>query len=463
MRELFSDEAEHGVLGAVLQAGLQRDAGLVEDILGQMTSGDFYRDDNAALFDAMVECNDRSIPIDPVTVGTVRRTLPSGDLVIAYAAELASKVPSAANWKAYAKHVKEWGVIRHIIDIGGQAQAMVQEGAPTDAVIAASQQAMADLRNLHSGGGSYKRMSEVLPTVLEHMQDVLDDKTPAKMSTGLADLDKLVDYLAPKSMVVIGGRPASGKTMLGLQVLQHIATRGKGVGLVVSLEMPSEQLTLRAIASLGGVDLKRLRDVKDLDEDEWSRVGAASGAIKQAELYLIDRPGMTMPEIRAEARSLMREKGLDVLLIDYLQIIGSDSRAASRTEAVARNSTAVMNLSRELGIPVIALAQVNRGPSNRTNKKPQASDLKDSGQIEQDADVIILVHDDPESEAGQQGVTELIVDKNRHGRTGSCLVHRQGSYSRFANFRGAPPSDDEVEMGRGSYAQRYKGTGNERF
>ncbi|QXI49144.1 AAA family ATPase [Pseudomonas anuradhapurensis] len=458
MRALYSDEAEHGVLGAVIHASLQQDVGLVEDMLGQMTSADFYHADNAALFEAMVECRGRSMPIDPVTVGTVRRTLPSGDATIAYAAELANKVPSFANWKAYAKHVKEWGVIRRIIEIGGQAQGMVHEGAPTAEVIAAAQQAMADLRDLHSGGGSYKRMSDVLPAVLEGMQDVLDDKTPPKKSTGLADLDKLVDYLPPKSMIVIGGRPASGKTMLGLQILQHIATRGQGVGLAVSLEMPNEQLTLRSIASLGGVDLKRLREVKSLDQDEWRRVESAAGKIKQAELYLIDQPGMTMPEIRAEARSLMREKGLDVLLIDYLQIIGFDSRVPSRTEAVARNSTAIMNLSRELGIPIIALAQVNRGPSSRPNKKPQASDLKDSGQIEQDADMVILVHHDPESEAGQNGVTELIVDKNRHGSSGSCLVHRQGQYGRFANFAGTLPSDDEIEAGRNSYAQRYKGS-----
>lgn len=458
MRELYSDEAEHGVLGAVLQAALQQDDGLVEDILGQMTSSDFYHVDNAALFEVMLECRDQSMPIDPVTVGTVQRTLPSGDQVMAYAAELANKVPSVANWKTYAKHVKEWGVIRRILDIAGQAREMVQAGAPTAEVIAASQQAMADLRDLHSGAGSYKRMSEILPAVLESMQDVLDDKAPPKKSTGLTDLDKLVGDLPPKSMIVIGGRPSSGKTMLGLQILQHIATHGQGVGLAVSLEMPGEQLTLRSIASLGGVGLQRLREVKSLDDDEWARVGSAAGKIKQAELYLIDRPGMTMPEIRTEARTLMREKGLDVLLIDYLQIIGFDSRLPSRTEAVARNSTAIMNLSRELGIPIIALAQVNRGPSSRPNKKPQSSDLKDSGQIEQDADVVILVHHDPESEAGQQGVTELIVDKNRHGDSGSCLVHRQGQYSRFANFAGCLPSDEEMGSGRGSYAQRHKGS-----
>lgn len=459
MRDLFSLEAEHGVLGAVMLAALQQNTGLVEDILGQMSSADFYFADNAALFDALVDCHERGMPIDPVTVGLVQRSLPSGALLLGYAAEVANNVPSLANWKTYAKHVKDWGVIRRILDIADQTQEMVQADAPTTAVIAAAQQAMADLRDLQGPELAYKRMSDVLPKITNHMQDVLDDKAPPKLSTGLVDLDKLIGYLRPKSMVVIAGRPGSGKTMLGLQITQHIATQGKGVGLVISLEMPEEELTVRTIASLGGVDLRRMESVKDLDDGDWSRITVAIGKIQNAELYLNDAPGQTVAQIRAAARQLQRDKGLSVLMVDYLGLVGADGRAANRAEAVGRISTAMKNLAKELGVPLLVLAQLNRNPASRPGKKPQASDLRDSGQIEQDADAVLLVHHDPESEAGEQGVTEIILDKGRQAPLGSCLVQRQGQFARFVNFAGnSYASDEEVEMGR-SYAQRYKGAG----
>lgn len=197
-------------------------------------------------------------------------------------------------------------------------------------------------------------------------------------------------------------------------------------------------------------------EVKCLEQEEWNRIGLAAGKIKEAELYLLDNPGLTMPAIRAEALKLRREIGLDILMIDYVQIVGTDGKSQNRADAVAKVSIAIMNLSRELAIPILVLAQLNRGPANRTNKKPQASDLKESGQIEQDADAVILVHYDRESEMGQQGVTELILDKGRQADAGSCLVQRQGQFGRFVNFAGREPTQEEVEIGR-PFAEQYKG------
>ncbi|PPS61033.1 replicative DNA helicase [Pseudomonas sp. BRM28] len=460
MREMFSIEAEHGVLGAIMIASLHQDAGLVEDIAGQMSSGDFYHPDNAALFDVIQDCLGQGMPVDAVTVGSIQRSLPSGQNTMAYAAEISSSVPSMANWRTYARMVREWGVIRRILDIGGQVQGMVEDGAPASEVIGQAQQAMADLRDLQGGEVEYKHMRDVLPKVIDAMQDVLDDKAPPKLSTGLVDLDKLIGYLRPKSMVVIAGRPGSGKTMLGLQIVQHVATRGRGVGLVVSLEMSEEELTVRTIASLGGVDLRRMEEVKELSGEEWGRITVASGQIKEADLYLNDTPGLTASGIRSAARKLQRDHGLDILMVDYLGLVASDGHASTRAEAVGKISIAMKNLAKELGIPLLVLAQLNRNPASRPGKKPQASDLRDSGQIEQDADAVLLVHHDPESEAGEQGITEIILDKGRQAPPGSCLVQRQGQYARFANFAGrSMPSDDEVEMGRGSYASRYKGAG----
>lgn len=443
-------EAEHGVLGAIMLASLDGNASLVDDIVSQMASGDFLYDDHAALFDVIRDCLDRGLPVDAVTVGDVQRTLPSGQSTLAFAADLCRNVPSVANVMAYAKQVKQWAVIRQVVDLGHSAKAAVASGLVPDEIIAQAQQSIADLRDLQgSEKAGYKRMAEVLPKVFDGMQEVLDDRAPPKLSTGLTDLDKLIGFLRPKSMVVIAGRPGSGKTMLGLQIVNHVAIRGAGVSLIFSLEMDEKELTVRTIASQGGVDLRRMEEVKSLDEDEWQRIGTAGSKIEAAQLYLNDTPGMTMSAIRSDARRLQREKGLDILMIDYLGLVGAEGKNQSRTDAVAKISIALKNLAKELSVPVLVLAQLNRNPASRPGKKPQASDLRDSGQIEQDADAVILVHHDPESEAGEQGVTELILDKGRQAPQGSCLVQRQGQYARFVNFAGNRlPPDDEVEMAR---------------
>ncbi|MCF3155675.1 replicative DNA helicase [Pseudomonas juntendi] len=443
-------EAEHGVLGAIMLASLDGNAALVDDIVSQMTSADFLYDDHAALFDVIRECLDRGLPVDAVTVGDVQRTLPSGQGTLAFAVDLCRNVPSVANAMAYAKQVKQWAVIRQVVDLGHSAKAAVASGLVPDEIIAQAQQSIADLRDLQgSQKAGYRRMAEVLPKVFDGMQEVLDDRAPPKLSTGLADLDKLIGFLRPKSMVVIAGRPGSGKTMLGLQIVNHVAIRGAGVGLIFSLEMDEKELTIRTIASQGAVDLRRMEEVKSLDEDEWQRIGTAGSKIEAAQLYLNDTPGMTMSAIRSDARKLQREKGLDIMMIDYLGLVGTEGRSQNRADAVAKVSIALKNLAKELSVPVLVLAQLNRNPASRPGKKPQASDLRDSGQIEQDADAVILVHHDPESEAGEQGVTELILDKGRQAPQGSCLVQRQGQYARFVNFAGNRlPPDDEVEMGR---------------
>lgn len=456
IREHYLLESEQGVLGAIMRASLMGDSGLVEDIVSQMTSGDFYHPDNASLFDVIGECLGRDIPVDAVTVGSIQRLLPSGQTTMGYAATLSRDVPSTANWKAYARQVQEWAVIRRIIDIGSLAGEMVEEGAPTREVIASAQQAMADLRDLHGDGTDYKRLSDVIPKVLDAMDDNVNDRAPPKLSTGLADLDKLLGFLRPKTMVVIAGRPGSGKTMLGLQIMQAVTVGGHGTGLIFSLEMAEEELATRSIASLGGIDLRRMEDAKNLDVDEWNRIGLAVGKIKGAEIYLNDTPGLNMSQIRSTARQFQRNHGLDILMVDYLGLIGSDGNSFNRADAVGKISTALKNLSKELGIPVLVLAQLNRNPASRPGKKPQASDLRDSGQVEQDADAVLLVHHDPESEQGENGVSELILDKGRQAPVGSCLVQRQGQYARFVNFAGnREVSQEEVEMNR-PFADRVK-------
>lgn len=463
MRALFSDEAEHGVLGAVLQAGLQQDTGLVEDILGQVRASDFYRDDNAALFEAMQECRERNLPIDPVTVSMVRRHLPSSESVMAYAAELARNVPSVANWKAYAKHVKEWGVIRHIFDIAGQAETMVEAGAPTAEVIATAQQAMAELRDLDGETKGFKRLDAWMGAAAQLVDDKLNGNAPAWPGTGLDTLDELVQGIRPKKVTVIAGLPGSGKTTLALQIAQHNAVKARQPWLVFSIEMPGEELGLRAIASLGGVSLQRLDNPDRMQDDDWARMVSAVAQAQQAPLFVCDDPVQTPASIRATARQCQREHGLAGIVVDYLTLVRGDRAGRSRNEEVGQISKALLQLAKELAIPVIELAQLNRESTKRVGKKPQSSDLRDSGEIEADASCILMVHRDMDSEEGQNGLTEILMTKCRHARVGSCIVQQEGQYGRFADFAGTLPSDDEIEAGRGSYAQRYKGGAHERF
>ena len=223
--------------------------------------------------------------------------------------------------------------------------------------------------------------------------------------------------------------------------------------------MPGEELGLRAIASLGGVALHKLDNPAQMREDDWARMSGAVGLALEAPLFVCDDPVQTPSTIRATARQCQREHGLAGIVVDYLTLVRSERGGRSRSEEVGKISKALLQLAKEMAIPVIELAQLNRDSTKRPGKKPQSSDLRDSGEIEADASCILMVHRDMDTEEGQNGLTEILMTKCRHARVGSCIVQQEGQYGRFATYAGSLPSDDEVEAGRGSYAQRYKGAG----
>ncbi|MBV4459190.1 replicative DNA helicase [Pseudomonas sp. COR58] len=449
-RELFSDEAEQALLGAVLVNG-----DLFDAITSQVSVADFHDPENAALFQVMGKCHAAGSPIDAVTLHDFAEYLPSGARTMGYAAELARNTPSTANWKAYAKVVTERAVLRRLVDAADAVRELATENRPVGDIIASAQQAMADLRDLQTGEPDYKRMAQVVARNVDVIDAKFNGAAESGLSTGLIDLDKMIRGLRKKTVTIVAGQPGSGKTTLGLQIAQHIACSGAGVGLVFSLEMPEEELGNRALASLGGIDLKRIDDGSLQDED-WPRLTAAVQKIVDAPLFVCDKPGLTVARIRNIARQAQRAHGLDVIVIDYIGLIGSDTKALNRTLELGRISTGIVNIAKELEVPVILLAQLNREPTRRPGKKPTASDLRDSGQIEADAHCIILVHRDNDSEEGQNGVTQLIMPKCRHAPIGSCLVQQQGQYARFVNFCSSSyPSDEEVEMNR-PFASKYR-------
>ena len=456
-RELYSDEAEHALLGA-----LMLDGELFDSITASVTAADFHDPENAALFQVMTELHATGEPVDPVTLHNFKPVLPSGGTTIAYAAELAKNTPSTANWKAYARTVNERAVLRRLVDAADAVRDSASENRPVAEIIASAQQAMADLRDLDTGEPDYKRMDEVVSRNIDIIDAKYNGSVQSGLSTGLVELDKLVRGLRKKTVTIVAGLPGSGKTTLGLQIAQHIACNGLGVGMVFSLEMPEEELANRALASLGSIDLQLLDNGK-LEDDDWPRLTSAVNKIMDKPLYLSDKSGLTVPRIRSICRQVKRKHGLDVVMIDYIGLIGSDGNAFNRTSELGKISTGIVNIAKELDVPVILLAQLNRDSTKRPGKKPIASDLRDSGQIEADAHCIILVHRDMDSEEGQNGATELLMPKCRHAPVGSCIVQQQGKFARFVNFAGREPTQEEVEISR-SFASQYKGKKkNEKF
>ena len=452
-RELYSDEAEHALLGA-----LMLDGELFDSITSSVTTADFHDPENAALFQVMLDLHATGSPVDPVTLHDFKPFLPSGGTTIAYAGELARNTPSTANWKAYARTVAERAVLRRLVEAADAVRDSANENRPVAEIIASAQQAMADLRDLDTGEPDYKRMDEVVTRNIDIIDSKFNKTLKTGLSTGLADLDKLIRGLRKKTVTIVAGLPGSGKTTLGLQIAQHIACTGLGVGMVFSLEMPEEELGNRALASLGSVDLQVLDNGQLLDED-WPRLTSAVSKIMDKPLYVSDKSGLTVPRIRSICRQVKRKHGLDVVVIDYIGLIGSDGKAFNRTAELGKISTGIVNIAKELEVPVILLAQLNRDSTKRPGKKPIASDLRDSGQIEADAHCIILVHRDMDSEEGQNGATELLMPKCRHAPVGSCIVQQQGKFARFVNFAGREPTQEEVEINR-PFSEQYKGRKN---
>ncbi len=452
-RDLYSAEAEYGVIGAMML-----DARLIDEAVDRLDVSDFYDPVCQELFNLIKACHSQDMPVDIVTLAEQQPVLASGEGTLYAAGVIASNVPSAANWEAYARVVKQRSVLRKVLAAAEQVEQHVMEGRPLEEVIGFAQQAWVELEAEGTAGQKeYRFIGEILPEAIDGIDARFNRKVVLGYQTGLVDLDKIIPGLCPGHMVVVAGLPGLGKTTLGLGFAERIAVHHGRPAMVFSLEMTDVELANRSIASTGTVPLKRINEGHSLEESDWPSITGAVSLLQDAPLIICDSAKLTMAGIRRAARGVKREHGLDVVVIDYIGLIDAEKKTGNRYQDVTEISKAIKKLAKELQVPVVVLAQLNRGSTSRVGKKPTKSDLRDSGQIEADADIVILVHRDMDSDEGQNGITELIVDKNRHGPVGSCFVQHQGAYHRFVNLAGPRQvSQEEVEMGR-LFASKWKG------
>ncbi len=427
-------EAEQCVLGAML---MSKDA--IADVVETIRGTDFYRPAHEQIYTAITDLYGRGEPADAITVADELGK--RGELLrlggAPYLHTLLASVPIAANAGWYAEIVREKAVLRRLADASVRIGQMsfAGEGDVDDIVDRAQAEvyAVTDRR----AAEDYKPLSELMQPTLDEMEAI--ESRGAGLSgvpTGFADLDDLTNGLHPGQLVIVAARPGIGKSTLALD-LARAASIKNGLGSVIfSLEMSQIEITMRLLSAEAGVPLSHIRGGRMNDQD-WNRVSAKMGQVSEAPMFIDDSPNMTMMEIRAKARRLKQRHDLRLIVIDYLQLMTSGKKVESRQVEVSEFSRQLKLLAKELDVPVIALSQLNRGPEQRNDKRPMLSDLRESGSLEQDADLVILLNrpDLYDKDSERAGEADFDVAKHRNGPTKTITVAFQGHYSRFVDMQ----------------------------
>jgi len=429
--------AEQCVLGGML---LSKDA--IADVVEVLKGHDFYRPNHSTIFDAILDLYGRGEPADPITVAAALAD--SGALArlggASYLHDLISTVPTAANAAYYAKIVCERAVLRRLVEAGTRIVQLgygsaTGGGRDVDDVVDLAQQAIYDVTE--------RRVSEDFAVLAEMLQPTLDEieavgsqgGVMTGVPTGFTDLDRLLNGLHAGQLVIVAGRPGLGKSTAAMDFARTASVRNNLASAIFSLEMSKVEIVMRLLAAEARVPLHVLRSGQ-LSDDDWTKLARRMGEISEAPLYVDDTPNMNLMEIRAKARRLKQRHDLKLIVVDYLQLMSSPKRVESRQQEVAEMSRGLKLLAKEVECPVVAVSQLNRGPEQRNDKRPQLSDLRESGSIEQDADVVILLHRDDyyDKESPRAGEADFIVAKHRNGPTDTITVAAQLHFSRFVDM-----------------------------
>ena len=430
-------EAEQAVLG-----GLMLDNQTWDQIADRIDAVDFYRRDHRLIFETISELSERSDPFDVVTIS--ERLEASGKLDDAgglpFLTSLARNTPSAANIRAYADIVHERSIMRQLIHVGTEVSSagFNPEGRSAKDLLDYAEQKVFEIAERGDRGKQgFKPIKSLLPDAVDRIDELFQRDEPITgMATGYNDCDEMTSGLQPSDLVIVAGRPSMGKTTFALNMAEHIAIKSKRPVAVFSMEMPGEQLALRMMSSLGRIDQQKVRTGK-LSDDDWPRITSAVTMLAEAPMFIDDSPALNPTELRARARRLKREHGdLGLVVIDYLQLMQAPGAGDNRTAEISEISRSLKALAKELHVPVVALSQLNRNLEQRPNKRPVMSDLRESGSIEQDADLIVFIYRDevynPESQ--DKGTAEIIIGKQRNGPIGTVRLTFLGQYTRFENY-----------------------------
>lgn len=437
-------EAEQGVIG-----GLMLSSNHFDNIAELIAANDFYHPQHRQIFSAMVTLVQAGKPLDLITVSEALESKKELEQIggLAYLAELAKNTPSASNIDAYARIVRERAVLRQLITT---AQEIAQsgfnpEGRDSMELLSLAEQKVASIADGRATNEGFSEVGALLKTALDRIDKLYhSEKDITGLTTGFKELDKQTSGWQNGDMVIIAARPSMGKTALAMNAVENALLYGDNKPvLVFSLEMPAESLIMRMLSSIGKIDQTRVRSGK-LDEGDWERLTAAVTKLQNKPLYIDDTPAISPVEMRTRIRRYCKEHGdIGLIMVDYLQLMrGTGNGNENRTNEVSEISRSLKSIAREFNCPILVLSQLSRAVENRPNRRPINSDLRESGAIEQDADVILFIYRDEvyNEESKDKGVAEIIIGKQRNGPIGTVRLAFQGKYTRFDNLAQDPQS-----------------------
>ena len=431
-----SIEAERSVIGALLISSDSWD-GVAEVV----AAADFYRPEHRAIFRQIALLVDRGEPVDVVTVSD--RLLATGELDAAgghtYLAELAEQTPTASNVRAYAKAVRERSVLRQLINAAQDiaSAGFNPEGRSSEELVDEAERLIMQISESGQKAGGPQGMEGLLKGAIDRIEELYNTGGDITgLTTGFIDLDRMTSGMQPSDLVIVAGRPSMGKTSFAMNLIENAALASDRPLMVFSMEMPAEQLVIRMLSSLGRIDQSRVRTGK-LEHDDWPKLASATEKLKGTQVFIDDTPALTPTELRSRVRKLVREQGdLGMIMVDYLQLMRVAGSNEGRTAEISEISRSLKAIAKEFKCPVVALSQLNRSLEQRPNKRPVNSDLRESGAIEQDADVIMFIYRDEvyNEDSPDKGVAEIIIGKQRNGPIGTCRLSFQGQFTRFENL-----------------------------
>ncbi len=415
------------------------DKDAISSALEVLKAEDFYREDNKLIFEAIVNLYNRAQPVDIITLKTELQSMKQLEAVggLEYIAQLPDKVPTTANVEQYIKIVEEKSALRALIktanDLINLGYDQTQE--VEDILDTAEKRIFDVIQNRNQKG--YSAIKDILVDSFTELEQLYNQKQHITgIPTGFADLDYITAGLHPSDLVIVAARPAMGKSAFALNIATNAAVRAnKGVA-IFSLEMSKEQMTNRILCSEAMVDSNKVRTGK-IEDDDWTKLAEASGALSTSQIFIDDTPGISVMEIRAKCRKLKLEKNIGLVVIDYIQLVqGSSKKNSSREQEISEISRSLKILAKEIGVPVIALSQLSRSVEQRPDHRPMLSDLRESGAIEQDADIVMFLYRDDyyNEDSEKKNIAEVILAKHRAGSTGTVELAWLGSYTKFANL-----------------------------